>query len=64
VYVFIAGRLAGNTENLARRYFNQLLSGLDYCHKKGTDLVAEIAQLATRSYAMSCTQTQVSCIEI
>lgn len=25
-----------NTEALARMYFNQLLSGLDYCHKKGT----------------------------
>ena len=24
-----------NTEALARMYFNQLLSGLDYCHKKG-----------------------------
>lgn len=24
-----------NTEEFARRYFNQLLSGIDYCHKRG-----------------------------
>ncbi|KAJ1399193.1 hypothetical protein B484DRAFT_250009 [Ochromonadaceae sp. CCMP2298] len=25
----------GNSEALARRYFNQLVSGIDYCHKQG-----------------------------
>ena len=24
-----------STEAVARRYFTQLLSGLDYCHKRG-----------------------------
>jgi len=31
-----AGCVAGNTETFARRYFNQLMSGIEYCHKKGT----------------------------
>lgn len=30
-----AGCVTGNTETFARRYFNQLLSGIEYCHKKG-----------------------------
>jgi serine/threonine protein kinase len=30
-----AGCVTGNTEPFARRYFNQLMSGIEYCHKKG-----------------------------
>jgi serine/threonine protein kinase len=28
--------LHNNSEDFARRYFTQLISGLHYCHKKGT----------------------------
>jgi 5'-AMP-activated protein kinase catalytic alpha subunit len=32
-----AGCVTGNTEPFARRYFNQLMSGIEYCHKKGNE---------------------------
>lgn len=34
-----AGAVGGNVEEFARRYFNQLLSGLEYCHKRGNILL-------------------------
>ena len=33
-----AGCVTGNTEPFARRYFNQLMSGIEYCHKKGNSI--------------------------
>ena len=37
MYITVTGcsSSGNNTEAVARRYFTQLLSGLDYCHKRG-----------------------------
>lgn len=55
-----AGCVTGNTETFARRYFNQLLSGIEYCHKKGSLFSAFPAHpsfiFVSESFARSGTQ--------
>jgi serine/threonine protein kinase len=37
--------IIGNVEEFARRYFNQMLSGLEYCHKRGKVYVLSCSKL-------------------